>query len=76
MSNTKRINERMKEFTARDLVRNGFAEALKASAAGEDVFIVVGKNRWDDQPNPSAISRYGEQVARMRFKIVVDEEVK
>lgn len=64
----------MKKYTARDLMRDGFSEALKAVAAGEDVYIVAGRGRGEGQISTRAIAMYGEEVARKRFKIVLDGE--
>lgn len=68
----------MKQYTARDLMRDGFREALTAAHRGEDVYIVAGRGKRNDgsQISSRAISVYGEEIASKRFKIVLDEEVK
>lgn len=69
----------MKQYTARHLMRSGFREAFHAIVAGEDVYIVPGGGKAKDGSQPicnRTISAYGEHIAGMRFKIVMDEEVK
>ena len=64
----------MKTYTPRDFIRGGLKEALLAAASGEDVYIVAGKSQWSGAANPRAVHAYGETVANMRFKLIVDEE--
>lgn len=64
----------MKQFTPRDFIRNGMKAAMAAAANGEDVFIVPGRSKNFDSPNPRAIHNYGEKVARSKFRLVLVKE--
>lgn len=64
----------MKQFTPRDFIRNGMKTAMDAAVNGEDVFIVPGRSKNFETPNPRAIHNYGEKVARSRFKLVLVKE--
>lgn len=66
----------MKNFTPRQLLREGFKELLTRAAEGEDVFIslpVGNFGRGDSATTGRSVQAYGAKVASKRFKLVAED---